>query len=92
MSTVTEKMTKQFEWQQTRFATSGDPGDLFVAVDQLAAYVALQMRAELRGVRRQVKTELERMAQAGQIRRWADVYGPSLRRERDDHYFLPEPK
>jgi hypothetical protein len=88
VSTVPEKMSKQFEYQRTRFATSGDPMDLFVSVDQLAEYLAEQMRAELRGVRFKVKHELERMADAGEVRRWEAVYGTSHRSDRIDHYFL----
>ncbi len=89
MSTVAEKLGKQFEYQRTRHATSGDPMDLFVSVDHLAGYLAEQMRADLRTVRRQVKAELERMAEAGEIRRWTEVHGRSLRADREDHYFLP---
>jgi len=88
MADVVEKMAKQFTYQRTRFATTGDPMDLFVSVDHLAAYVALQMRAELRGVRSKVKAELERMADAREIRRWEAVYGTSQRADRIDHYFL----
>jgi len=88
MSTVPEKMGKQFDYQRTRFATSAHLMDLFVSVDDLAEYLAAQMRADLPGVRRQVKAELERLADAGQIRRWAQVYGRSDRQDRDDHYFL----
>lgn len=90
MSTIPEKMAKQFEYQQTLFATSADPMDLFVSVDRLATYLASQMRADPRRVRAQVKAELERMADAGEARRWKEVYGrPSLRPHRVDHYFLP---
>lgn len=88
MSTVEEKMGKQFEYQLTRFDTSNDLMDLFVSVDHLTELVAAQMRAEPARVRRQVKAELERVADAGGLRRWLDMYGPSLRADRVDHYFL----
>lgn len=88
MSTVTEKMVKQFEYQRTRYATSADPADLFVSVDRLADYIAQQMRADRRPIRRQVKTEMESLAEAGQVRRWLQVHGPSARPDRADHYFL----
>lgn len=88
MSTLAEKIDKQVEYQRTRHATSGDPMDLFVSADHLAAYLAEQTRADLRTVRRQVKAELERRADAGGIRRWLDAYGHSLRADRVDHYFL----
>ncbi|MEU4558403.1 hypothetical protein AB0F72_08435 [Actinoplanes sp. NPDC023936] len=89
MSTVPQKMDKQFDYQRVRHVTSGDPMDLFVSVDDLAAYLAAQMRADLKTVRRQVKAELERRADAGMVQRWLDVHGQSLRPDRADHYFLP---
>jgi len=46
------------------------------------------MRAEAARLRPQVKAELERRADAGEVRRWSDVHGPSLRADRADHYFL----
>lgn len=88
MSGVLEKMDKQFHYQQTLFATTSNLDDLFVSVEHLSAYLAQQMRAEPRITRRQVKVELERLADAGKIRRWTEVYGQSLRPDRDDHYFL----
>jgi hypothetical protein len=88
MADVPEKMAKQFEYQRTLFATSRDPMDLFVSVDRLAEYLAEQMRADLRGVRFKVKHELERMADAGEIRRWEQLHGVSHRSDRIDHYFL----
>lgn len=86
-----EKCQKQFAYQRTRHATTHDPMDLFVSVDHLAAYLAVQTRAELRTVRPKVKAELERRADLGEVRRWADVHGPSLRADRADHYFLALP-
>ena len=89
MSTVPQKMDKQFDYQRTCYATSADPMDLFVSVDHLAAYLAAQMRGDQNRMRREVKAELERRAEAGQVRRWVEVYGQSLRQDRVDHYFLP---
>lgn len=88
MSTLPEKVDKQFTWQRTRHATSDNPMDLFVSVDDLADLIARQTRAEFSRVRRQVKAELEHRADTGEIRRWADVHGRSLRADRADHYFL----
>jgi hypothetical protein len=88
MSTLPEKIDKQFAWQRTRYATSGDLMDPFVTVAHLAEYFATQMRDDPVWVGRRVKDELERRANAGEIRRWVDVHGPSLRRDRDDHYFI----
>lgn len=88
MSTVPEKMSKQFDYQRTLYATSEDPMDLFVSVDHLAEYLVAQTRGDRRLVRQQVKTELERLADEGVARRWLDVHGPSLRADRVDHYFL----
>ena len=88
MSTLAEKMDKQFEYQRTLHATSADPMDLFVSVDHLATFLAGQMRAEPARTRSQVKAELERRADAGQVRRWVDVHGRSSRPDRVDHYFL----
>lgn len=90
VSTVPEKMEKQFAYQRTRFATSGKSMDLFVSVDRLAEYLAEQTRGDARHIRRQVKEEMERLADAGQIRRWREVHGHSARFDRVDHYFLSE--
>lgn len=88
MSTLTEKIDKQFEYQRTCYATSGDRGDLFVTVEHLAGLIAQQTRQDLRRVRRQVKAELERRVDDGGARRWLDVNGPSLRHDRVDHYYV----
>lgn len=88
MSALSEKIDKQFTYQQTLFATSADSMDLFVSVDHLTAYLAEQMRAEPRRLRPQIKAELERRADEGQVRRWLEVHGSSLREDRQDHYFL----
>lgn len=88
MASIAEKMAKQFEYQRTLYATSGHSGDLVVSVDWLAEYLAAQTRGELRGIRRQVRAELERLVVEGAVRRWLDVYGPSLRAVRKDHYVL----
>ncbi len=90
MSTLTEKLDKQFAWQRTRHESSGDPMDLFVSVDDLALYLAAQTGQELPRVRVAVKAEMERRAGAGLVRRWVEVHGRSLRVDRDDHYFLTE--
>lgn len=88
MSTIPEKMAKQFDYQRTLHATSGNHGDLFVEVDYLTAYLAQQTRVETDHLRNRVKAELERLVAAGEVRRWTDVCGPSLREGRVDHYFL----
>ncbi|WP_203823049.1 hypothetical protein [Paractinoplanes ferrugineus] len=90
MSTLADKLDKQFDYQRTLYATSGDAADLFVEVDYLTAYFAQQTRQEPARLRRQVKVELERRADAGEVRRWLDVHGSSLRADRVDHYFIAE--
>jgi hypothetical protein len=88
VGTIAKKMAKQFEYQRTLFRTSAYIMDLFVAVDDLTAYLSMQARGDRRIIRRHVKAELERMASAGEARRWVEVYGRSQRADRDDHYFL----
>ena len=83
-------MAKQFAYQRTRHESSADLMDLFVSVDRLAAYLTEQTRGDARRIRRQVKAELERLADAGQVRRWGQVHGRSSRADRADHYFLPD--
>lgn len=65
MSTLQQKMNKQFEYQRTLFNTSTNPMDLFVSVDDLTTYLAEQTRADQNYVRRKVKSELEYRAEAG---------------------------
>ncbi len=89
MSTRSEKLDKQFTYQQTVYATTNDPAELFVSVDRLTVLLASQTRAEPDRVRRWVKDELERRADAGELRRWLEVHGPSHRADRVDHYLLP---
>lgn len=91
MSTIPQKMDKQFDYQRTRYVASGDPMDLFVSVDHLAEYLVTRTRTDRGRVRQQVKAEMERRADAGEARRWAQVHGPSLRKDRADHYFLLDP-
>lgn len=90
MASIPEKMHKQFAWQRTKHATSGSLADLFVAVDDLAAYLAAQLRQDQRRVRPRVKAELERMVEAGSVRRWTQVYGRSLHDRSDDYFLYPE--
>lgn len=88
MSTLPEKLTKQFTYQRTVYATSGDLMDLFVSVNHLTDLLVAQTRGDAKVMRRQVKTELERLADQGEIRRWLDVHGRSYRQDRADHYYL----
>lgn len=88
MSTLPEKLDKQFTYQRTVYATSGDRADLFVTVDHLTNLIAAQSRSDAKRTRQQVKAELERRADAGELRRWLAVNGPSYRQDRADHYYL----
>jgi hypothetical protein len=90
VSTLAEKIDKQFVYQRTVYATSGNQMDLFVSVNRLTALIAVQTRGDVRVIRPRVKAELERRANAGEIRRWLDVHGPSARADRADHYYLTE--
>lgn len=88
MSTLPEKLDKQFTYQRTVYATSGDRMDLFVDVDHLTDLMAAQTRREPQRIRPQIKTELERRADSGELVRWLDIHGRSLRPDRADHYYL----
>lgn len=88
MSTLPEKLDKQFTYQRTCYATSGDRMDLFVSVNHMTDVITAQTRGDVKAVRRQVKAELERRADTGELHRWLDVHGSSLRQDRADHYFL----
>jgi FMN phosphatase YigB (HAD superfamily) len=88
MATTAQKMRKQFDYQHTLYATSSNLMDLFVSTDDLANYLAEQMRADVRRIRPQVKAELERMVKADLAARWEQVNGRSSRSDRQDHYFL----
>ncbi|WP_045740772.1 hypothetical protein [Actinoplanes rectilineatus] len=90
MSSLAYRLDKQFVYQRTIHATSGDPQDLAVTVDHLTDLIAAQTRQDPDRVRRHVKVELERRADTGELLRWADVFGASLRADRADHYFLPQ--
>lgn len=90
MSTLPEKIDKQFTYQRTQHATSGDPADLVVTVDHLTDLFAAQTRQDPKQVRRHVKADLEHRADLGELRRWLDVHGPSLRTDRADQYYLPK--
>lgn len=90
MSTLAEKVDKQFAYQRTLHTTTGLVSELFVEVDYLAAYLAQQTRQGLPRLRRLVKAELERRVETGEVRRWTDVCGQSSRADRIDHYFLTE--
>lgn len=88
MSTLPEKLDKQFTYQRTVYKTSGDLTDLLVSVDHLTNLVVAQTRGEPDRVRRQVKAELEQRTNAGLLERWLDIYPRSLRADRADHYCL----
>lgn len=88
MAGIREKLDKQFAWQLTRHATSGSQLDLLVVLDEVTDYLTAQMRADRDRVREGVRGELERRAEAGEIRRWLEVYGPSARPDRVNHYLL----
>lgn len=85
MSALTEKIDKQFEYQQSMRPIS----ELFVSVDHLTRLLMSQVRdSKPKKVRNMIKQDLERRVKEGTLRRWTDVHGASYRADREDHYYL----
>lgn len=89
MSTTTERVAKQIQYLKNYPRKAGDPLGL-LDLNDLTLLIVSQSRQDPKRVRKEVRSELERLVEAGTISRWEDVHGRSLRPSRKWQYVINE--